>query len=232
MPFRTLIFDLDGTLVDTARDVHFCINQARAQMGLPPISLEQAQQSIGPGPNKFVEIVLPPEKRDRLDDFIRIFRGFYLGHLSDHSRPFPGVEGVLTELQRQGFVLVVATNKPRRYTEKLLRDVGLWSCFSYILTPDDVANRKPEPDIVFKALEVTQTQPGEALFVGDTDNDILAGQAAGVPTCGVTYGYGSRELLRQLNPDFLIDRPEELLDIVSIRGTAPEKVRAVFNEAP
>ncbi len=232
MPFRTLIFDLDGTLVDTVQDVHFCINQARAQMGLPPLTLKQARESIGPGPNKFVEIVLPPEKQDKLDDFIRIFRGFYIDHLSDHSRPFPGVEQVLTELQKRGFILVVATNKPRRYTEKLLRDMGLWSYFPTIFTPEDVSNRKPEPDIVFKALDVTRTQPEEALFVGDTDNDILAGQAAGVRTCGVTYGYGSREMLRQLNPDFLIDRPEELLDIVGVPVAAPEKLRAAFNETP
>ncbi len=225
MPFKTILFDLDGTLVDTVEDVHFCINQARAQMGLPPISREKSRESIGPGPNKFVEIVLPPERQDELDDFIRIFRACYIDHLSDHSRPFPEVKEMLTELERRGLVLTGATNKPRRYTEKLLRDVGLLHFFPHIFTPDDVANRKPAPDIILRALEVTETLPEDALFVGDTDNDILAGKAAGVWTCGVTYGYGPREIFVRLRPDFLIDRPTELLDIVELKKPVSEKAR-------
>lgn len=226
MPFKTILFDLDGTLVDTVEDVHFCINQARAEMGLPPLPLEKARESIGPGPNKFVEIVLPPDRQREIDAFIQKFRRCYIDHLSDHSRPFPGIIDLLTELQKRGFVLAVATNKPRRYTEKLLQVLGLAGYFPHIFTPDEVASRKPDPDIILKALQVTETSSGEALLVGDTDNDILAGKAAGVQTCGVTYGYGSKEIFQQLKPDFLIDRPEELLPLVGLPLIRAEREQA------
>ena len=214
MEFNLLIFDLDGTLVDTAKDVHFCINETRDQMGLPPLSMEEARKSIGPGPNNFADLVLPKEKKHLLDEFIKIFRSCYIDHLVDHSLPFDGVVDLLNELQNQGIPLAVATNKPRRYTDKLLGYLDLLKYFSGIFTPDDVSSRKPDPEIILKVLEIMNAPAERSLLIGDTDNDILAGKSAGVRTCGVTYGYGPEDMLQALHPDFMIDHPEELLEIV------------------
>ena len=220
MEFNLLIFDLDGTLVDTAQDVHFCINETRAQMGLPPLSMEDARKSIGPGPDTFVDLVLPKEKKHLLDEFIKAFRSCYFDHLVDHSLPFDGVVDLLNELQNQGISLAVATNKPRRYTDKLLRDLDLLKYFSGIFTPDDVSSRKPDPEIILKVLEIMDAPAERTLLIGDTDNDILAGKGAGVRTCGVTYGYGPEDVLQALHPDFIIDHPEELLEIVLFKKRA------------
>jgi len=220
MEFELLIFDLDGTLVDTARDVHFCINETRADMNLPPLTLEEARKSIGPGPNTFVDLVLPSDQKHRLDEFIKKFRACYIDHLTDHSRPYAGIVELLAELQKQGIPLAVATNKPRRYTEKLLRDLDLLRFFSGIFTPDDVASRKPDPEMIVKVLEDMNASAENSLLIGDTDNDILAGKEAGVWTCAVTYGYGPQEVLRNLQPDFMIDRPEDVLEIISTKKQA------------
>ncbi|NOY76483.1 MAG: HAD-IIIA family hydrolase [Calditrichaeota bacterium] len=220
MGFDLLIFDLDGTLVDTARDVHFCVNKARADFNLPPLTLEEARKSIGPGPNTFVDLVLPPDQKHRLDEFIKKFRACYIDHLTDHSRPYPGVVELLHHLQMRQIPLVVATNKPRRYTEKLLRDLDLRKFFSGIFTPDDVTSRKPDPEMIVKILEEMRTRAGDALLIGDTDNDILAGKGAGVWTCAVTYGYGPEEVLQNLEPDFVIDQPKEILEILSTKKQA------------
>lgn len=220
MEFNLLIFDLDGTLVDTAQDVQFCINETRAQMGLPPLSMEEARKSIGPGPNTFVDLVLPKEKKHLLDEFIKLFRSCYLIHLSDHSLPFDGVIDLLDELQNQGIPLAVATNKPRRYTDKLLQTLDLLKYFSGVFTPDDVFSRKPDPEIILKVLEVMNAPAERSLLIGDTDNDILAGRGAGVRTCGVTYGYGPKDVLEALHPDFIIDHPGDLLEIVLFKKQA------------
>ncbi|HDZ11223.1 MAG TPA: HAD family hydrolase, partial [Bacteroidetes bacterium] len=164
---------------------------------------------------KFAEIVIPEERQDLFDEFIRLFRQCYMAHLTDRTRPFRGVRDTLKRMRDIDLILAVATNKPRRFTVKLLKDLNLLDYFTHILTPEDVPHRKPAPDIILKALEITGTPASETLFIGDTDNDILSGKAAGVWTCGVTYGYGPVELLKKLKPDFLVDRPDGISEIAA-----------------
>ena len=217
LKFDTIIFDLDGTLVDTVSDVMVCVNLVREEWSLPPISRVEAQRAIGPGPQRFVEAVLPPELHSRSKKFIRSYRDLYQSNLLDQTRLFPGVLELLQELQQLKIKMGVATNKPRFFSQRILEGLDCQKFFSLLLGPEDVVKHKPQPDIVLKAVELTHSSLERTLMVGDTDNDIISGQNAGVKTCAVTYGYGAEDVLRALQPDFLVSQPHEIMTIVNGR---------------
>jgi|YelNatPaOPRAMG01_1025707.scaffolds.fasta_scaffold09273_9 2-phosphoglycolate phosphatase len=206
--FGGVVFDLDGTLVDTAPDVYRCANLALQTMGMRPISLEEAKRSIGPGPDNFAKIVLPADQQHRLDEFIRVFRRYYDVHCLDSTRPFPGIIEMLEEMAE--LPLAVASNKPRVYTLRILEALGLKRFFRVILGPENASRLKPSPDMLLAACTALAVRPAAALMVGDTDNDILAARAAGMRVCAVAWGYSSESELACLEPDFLIHAPREL----------------------
>lgn len=210
--FDTVIFDLDGTLADTAPDVLEGVNHALDRLGFPPISLERVKQAIGPGREAFVQAVFPDGADPDMEAFIDTFRGHYWDHCLDRTTLFPGMEAVLLALEDR--TLAVASNKPRRFTEKILEGLGIRKRFDDVVGPEDVARPKPCPDMILKILDGVGDEPARVLFVGDTDKDMVAGRGAGVTLCGVRYGYGVSEDLERENPDFLVDRPLELLDVV------------------
>jgi HAD superfamily hydrolase (TIGR01509 family) len=114
--------------------------------------------------------------------------------------------------------LAIATNKPRRFTERILEGLDALNHFDSILGPDDVAEAKPSPEMITRTLENTRSRPEKTLVVGDTQFDMIAGQRAGTAVCGVKYGYGDADLLMTLSPDYMIESPIELLDIIDLTG--------------
>ena len=213
--YRAVIFDLDGTLADTAPDVHKSMNLLRARYGLPPISLEEAKKSIGPGPDLFAKHIAPGASPAKMKEIIREFRSIYSEHLLDQTRLFPGIREVLDELSELGIALAVVTNKPTAYSRAILEGLGVADRFRAILGPEAVERQKPAPDAILKAMELLGTKPHETLMVGDTEYDIRAARAAGVPVCAVEYGYSPPHLLRRFAPDYLVKQPQEILEIVA-----------------
>ncbi|MBC7187761.1 MAG: HAD-IA family hydrolase [Calditrichaeota bacterium] len=211
--FTTIVFDLDGTLLDTAPDVHLCSNLALRAMGLPEISLAQARASIGPGPDNFARVTLGEENMHRFGEFIGLFRQLYSDRCLISTRPFPGIMDLLQGLQ--GYRLVVATNKPGPYTKRILAGLNMEPYFDAVICPEEVTHLKPHPEMILTAMARTGATPETTLVVGDTDNDIHAGKAAGARTCAVTWGYGPRATLESLRPDFVITRPAELFSILN-----------------
>ncbi len=212
MALRTIVFDLDGTLLDTAPDVHLCSNLALRAMGLPEISLAQARASIGPGPDNFARVTLGDRHVHRFGEFIALFRQLYQERCLIQTRPFPGVVEMLERLE--GYQLAIATNKPASYTGRILAGLELERYFSVVICPEDVAHLKPHPEMIVAAMARTGATAATTLVVGDTDNDICAGRAAGARTCAVTWGYGPRAALEPLRPDFIISKPAELLELL------------------
>ena len=227
MRYHAIIFDLDGTLVDTAPDVLQSANHTLRKLGMREITLEEARRSIGPGPDNFARIVLPEGQLHRYDEFIRLFRQHYRDHCLDTTRPFPGVPEVLEALV--GVPKAVASNKPREYTQAILQALELSRHFDTVVGPEDVARVKPAPDMLLLAARRLGVDPAQTLMVGDTDNDVLAARSAGMPVCAVTWGYSPEEHLRSLHPDFLIDEPFQLLEIVGLPATAGAALRAASN---
>lgn len=213
---RALLFDLDGTLVHTAPDVHAAINYARGQLGMPPISFEQALKAIGPGADRFVYTVLGEENAHLLDEYLAIFRPYYLKTCAQNSRPFPGIVALLDCLE--GYPLAVVTNKRLEQSMALLKTIELDRYFRLFVGPELVTRIKPAPDMIHYALAQFGIPPDQALMIGDTDNDLLASKAAGVPCCAVGWGYADPQFLKSLQPDYFIDTPGDLLHILAVSG--------------
>ncbi len=209
--FDTIIFDLDGTLADTAPDVLRAVNRALEKMGVQPISFDQVKRAIGPGKEEFLRTVFPEAGEHGLRMFLTTFREIYWEHCLDRTKLFPEMNTVLERVKDR--TLGVATNKPKAFTEKILGGLGVRDLFGEVVGPEDVTHTKPHPEMIVRILERLGGNPSRTVLVGDTDKDVLAGRGAGVRVCGVRYGYGTAEEIALQKPDFLVDVPLELLEI-------------------
>jgi HAD superfamily hydrolase (TIGR01549 family) len=181
-------------------------------MGFPPISLEQVKKAVGPGKDEFIRMIFPDVKNPDTKKFLSIFREIYWDHCLDQTSFFDGMDGVLARLQDRK--LGVASNKPKAFSERILEGLGVRYLFEEVMGPEDVVHAKPHPEMIVKLLELVGGQPANTLLIGDTDMDMLAGRGAGVGVCGVRYGYGRVEDIERQNPDFMIESPAELLEII------------------
>jgi phosphoglycolate phosphatase-like HAD superfamily hydrolase len=152
------------------------------------------------------------ENLHRLDEFISLFRRCYANHCLDNTTLFAGVEEMLQALNE--YKLAIASNKPNVYTTSILEGLDQRSRFDLIIGPEDVKHLKPHPEMLHYAINALSGRPETSLMIGDTDNDILAAQAANVVSCAVGWGYAPRNKLRETNPDYFINSPVDLLKIV------------------
>ena len=210
---RTVVFDLDGTLVDTAPDLINALNFVLAREGLPPVPLHSARNMIGAGARKLIERGLEIEGREvspadlaRLtDDFI----GYYAEHIADVSRPFDGLERALDDLARLGCRFAVCTNKLEWLSKRLLDQLNLSSRFSAICGADTFGVSKPDPGILRQTVARAGGELSSAVMVGDAGPDIGVARRAGVPVIGVSFGYTDVPIA-DLKPDRVIDHMSEL----------------------
>lgn len=210
-----LIFDLDGTLADSRRDIYFSFAHAMEELGFDPPSEAEFRPLIGKTLKRSFEVFLPggAATAQRIEAGIAAYRRHYWEHCFDHTRPYEGVDEILAELAASGrFRLAVATTKQTILARRVIEGMGLAPYFDYIQGTDDFP-AKPAPYLLYRVLEATGLPSERALMVGDTDSDVLAGKAAGTLTCAVTYGAWQREALEALEPDFLIDRFPEIAPI-------------------
>jgi phosphoglycolate phosphatase len=213
MPIRFVILDLDGTLIDSAPDLHAAANRVLAAAGRAPLDLPMVTRFIGDGVRKLVERAFaatgPALTPAALDRATADFTARYEAAASVLTRPYPGVPETLARLRAAGMRLAVCTNKPAAAAGIVLRDLGLAPLLDAVSGGDSVANRKPHPDHVHDALARIGGTPAAAAMVGDSELDIAAGQAAGLATVAVTYGY-ARVPYPELGADRLIDRFDRL----------------------
>jgi phosphoglycolate phosphatase len=210
--FHTLIFDLDGTLIDSASDVIDSVYFALGEMGAPLIRREAIKKVIGPGRDAFFKAVFPDGRKKEFNRFISIFREYYWEHCLDQTTLFPGVSQVLSKIKDQK--LAIASNKPKLFIEKILTGLHIRDRFHCVVGPEDVRQAKPDPEMIDKILDLCDGLSLKTLLIGDTDKDMMAGRAAGVRVCGVRYGYGDEHDLESQNPDFMVDQAEELISII------------------
>ena len=211
--FRHLIFDLDGTLVDTQADLTAAANCMLEQLALPPQSVEQVGRYIGHGARVLVERVLGAEHAHRTAHGFDLFMHYYAEHLVDESVVYPGIDRVLAAAQSHGMVLSVLTNKPEAPSRGILSGLGLLPFFGRLVGGDTLPTRKPNPHGVVHLQHLTGVPLAETLLIGDSSIDMETGQRAGISTCGVRWGFGP-EGLSQYNPEFLVDSAAELLVII------------------
>src|SRR5450755_4145488 len=210
---RTVVFDLDGTLVDTAPDLINALNYVLEREGLPPVPLHAARNMIGAGARKLIERGLELEGRAAsVEDISRLtvdFIDYYAAHIADASRPFDGLESALDDLTAQGFRFAVCTNKLEWLSKLLLDRLGLSSRFSAICGADTFGVAKPDPAILRQTIARAGGALASAVMVGDAGPDIGVARRAGVPVIGVEFGY-TEVPIAELKPDRVIGHMREL----------------------
>ena len=223
-PSRIVVFDLDGTLVDTAPDLINALNFVLDREGLPPVPLQSARNMIGAGARKLIERGLELEGRAAgvadIDRLTADFIDYYAAHIADDSRPFEGLESALDDLAAQGFRFAVCTNKLEWLSKLLLDRLGLSSRFAAICGADTFGVSKPDPAILRQTIARAGGALASTVMVGDAGPDIGVARRAGVPVIGVEFGY-TEIPIAELNPDRLIGHMRELPG--AVRSLAPNR---------
>ncbi|MBV9558807.1 MAG: phosphoglycolate phosphatase [Pseudolabrys sp.] len=203
----TIVFDLDGTLVDTAPDLIATLNFVFKGEGLPPVDYATARLAIGGGAKRMIARGLEIERRVVAPDLVeRLFVQFidyYSDHIADHSRPFPGLEKALDRLAARGFTLAVCTNKLEGLSLQLLRTLRLADRFAAICGQDTFGVQKPDPAILRRTIERAGGDTSHAVMIGDSETDVLTARATKVPVVAVDFGY-SDPPVAEFHPDRLI----------------------------
>jgi phosphoglycolate phosphatase len=212
-PPRTLVFDLDGTLVDTAPDLINSLNFVLDREGLPPVPLQKARNMIGGGARKLIERGLEAEGRAASTDDISRLTGDFIDHYAENiavaSRPFEGLEAALDDLQSQGFRFAVCTNKLEWLSKRLLDQLDLSSRFAAICGADTFGVSKPDPVILRQTVARAGGQLSSTIMVGDAGPDVGVARRAGIPVICVEFGYTDIPVA-DLKPDRLIGHLRDL----------------------
>jgi phosphoglycolate phosphatase len=212
-PTPTIVFDLDGTLVDTAPDLISALNFILDREGLPAVPLASARNMIGAGARKLIERGLELEGRTAsVEDITRLtadFIDYYADHIADASRPFDGLERALDDLTARGYRLAVCTNKLEWLSKRLLDALQLSPRFAAICGADTFGVSKPDPAILRQTVARAGGNLAATIMVGDAGTDIGVARRAGVPVIGVTFGYTDVPIA-DLKPDRLITHMHDL----------------------
>lgn len=217
---RLLIFDLDGTLIDSKLDLALSVNAMREQLGLGPLPHEVIATYVGQGVEKLVQRSLGEgTTEDTLARGLAIFREHYRQHMLDNTDAYPGVREALEELR--GWSMAVLSNKPVKHSREIVSGLGLSHYFSAVYGGNSFAQKKPDPAGALALMRENGVSPEEALLIGDSETDVLTGRNAGVRTCGVTYGFGA-PTLQNAPPDLTIDDLRELPILLDGHGNGKD----------
>jgi phosphoglycolate phosphatase len=213
-----LIFDLDGTLIDSKIDLVHSVNAARGLMKLPPISEELVSSYVGNGAPVLMRRALGPEASEAdVQRALEYFLGYYREHMLDNTRLYAGVKEALDRLRDAGSHMAVLTNKPVRFSRALVDGLGLGQHFFQVYGGNSFEQKKPHPVGIETLLAECGAARDQTVMVGDSAVDVQTARNANVMACGVTWGF-QPETFAAYPPDFLVDRPEELAERVIGRG--------------
>ena len=208
---QLIIYDLDGTLIDSRRDIVNAVNWTLNELGLKELRPERISSFVGNGVTNLMRETLQeatPVPAGYLNRAIKIFRKRYGGHLLDTTRLYPAVRKVLEFFKERK--QAVMTNKPEGFSRVIVQGLGIDSYFFRIVGGDQGFPKKPDPAAVRDILNSIRVSPEETILVGDSATDIETGRNAGVVTAAVTYGFGKREEIESARPDFILEDLEEL----------------------
>jgi len=213
---KLIIFDLDGTLLNTIADLANSTNYALQKLGYPIHEVEAYNFMVGNGINKLFERALPEGEKTEIN-IARVraeFMPHYDLHNADESRPYPGIPELLTKLQKGGKMIAVASNKYQAATQKLVNRYFPEISFIAVFGQREGINVKPDPTIVLDILKIANVEPQEVLYVGDSGVDMQTAKNSGVSACGVTWGFRPRTELEAFEANYIINKAIDVLSLV------------------
>jgi 2-phosphoglycolate phosphatase len=219
---RAVLFDLDGTLIDSAPDLGAAADRMRVARGLPSLPLERYRPMAGAGARGMLGVAfgMTPEHPD-YEAMREEFFANYERAMTERTYVFPGIERLLASLLELGLTWGVVTNKSMRFTGPLTREMALFATAGAIVGGDSTPHSKPHPAPLFEAARQLGVEPAQCIYVGDDERDVIAGRAAGMPTVAATYGYlGSNADTQLWGANARIDAPMDLLALLKIGGAA------------
>lgn len=208
---EVLLFDFDGTLIDSKVDIATAVNLTLGDLGLPLRSIEEIFGFVGDGVKRLLRLSVGEDNPVQYDKALEVFRGHYLEHCVQTTSWYPGIWEVLQHYKDRTKVIV--TNKSLEYTLAIVDGLQARDLFQHVEAPRDTDELKPEPVMLERALAVLGADTKHTVMIGDSTNDVRAAQAAGIRACAVGYGYGNRERVSALQPDFYCETPHDLIDL-------------------
>lgn len=214
----TLVFDLDGTLAETAPDIMATLNFLLVREGLAPLPLEAARNLVGAGARVLIERGFKAAGRalseDKLEELFQTLLDHYLQNIARHSFLFPGAETALAHFGAEGHLLAICTNKPEPHAKALVTQLGVEKAFAFIAGRETFAFCKPDPRHLTETIRLAGGDPRRAIMIGDSRTDVDTARAAGIPVIGVTFGYTDTPM-EDLNPDRIIQHFDAMPDAVN-----------------
>lgn len=212
---KLLIFDLDGTLIDSLRDLAEAANYALRSFDLPEHDIEKYRYFVGDGIPKLIERILPENMRNEnmINKVKFVFDDYYSEHYADYTVPYDNISELLQELKCKGCKLAVASNKPDDFTHKLI-DKLFDNVFDVVQGKADGFEKKPSPQIIYKISAELDIPLSETVMIGDTNVDIFTAQNAGIKSIGCLWGFRTKSELEEAGADFIVSDPAEILKYI------------------
>lgn len=213
---KNIIFDLDGTLLNTLEDLYDSVNYSLSQHNLPERKMTEVRKFLGNGVNKLIEQSVPQGTDcSIINSVLSTFREYYLLHSKDKTKPYAGIIQALEQLKATGIKMAIVSNKPNDAVAELHRKF-FSDTVDYAKGETAGTRRKPFPDMVEECLQALNADINESIYVGDSEVDHLTAQNTGIKCCLVTWGFRDKDMLEQLTPDYIIDKPEQIKNITTL----------------
>ena len=215
--YKACIFDLDGTLTDTVESLTYSVNATLQELGLGQITQEQCKAFVGYGARRLIEKALEATGDDKLlqvGEAMKVYGRIFKEYCTYRVAPYDGIVEMLKNLQSMGIQLAVLSNKPHLQTLDVVKTFFGNEIFVCVMGQQEGIPRKPDPTAALMIAEKIGISKEECLYIGDSDTDMQTGNAAGMATVGVTWGFRTREVLREHDATHIIDRPQEIIRIV------------------
>jgi len=220
MKKKLLIFDVDGTIWNSEKDVYLSFNHTLKTLAGFEIGKEEFQKLAGMPLGAMFEKVLPEDKKELSGEYEKAYKQYYIDeeHFADATILFQGVKELMNKFKDDGFYMAVASSKPKRILDKMVANFKLEG-FNYVLgTEESNFKHKPDPEIVNYIIDQLNVSKEDAVIIGDSKSDILTGKNAGIDTIAVTYGYDKKENLVNANPTYIIDEFSQLEEIIELKN--------------
>ena len=214
MKYKAVIFDMDGTILNTLEDLKNATNYSLRQFGMPERSLEEVRMFVGNGIRKLVERAAPSgTSEEKIAQVFDVFLEYYEIHSADNTSPYPGILELVEKLKKSGIKTAVSTNKADVPAQELGREY-FNGIFDLIVGQQDGLKVKPAPDSVNKILSILDIQKKDAIYIGDSDVDVQTAKNSGLDFIGVSWGFRGREFLEKNGAKNIVDNANEILDLV------------------